>query len=110
MSNYDPAKIQLFDDRIGKFLPGHAHGVLVEMDENDVFDPVAAADDLLSAQGAVDEGDFLSENESIRMDVKAEHGRDPVDLRRPLPGLVEQRAVPDMNAVKEAQRDRSLDF
>ena len=60
------------------------------MDEHDVIYPVAAADDLLPADRAVDKRDLCIEHEVVRMHVKAQHRRHRADLNSALLCLFQQ--------------------
>ena len=73
MTADDPADVQLLNNIGCKFLPWHLHDVLVKVDENHIINTVAAADYLLAAGGAVDKGHIYTENQIVRMHVKAQH-------------------------------------
>ena len=108
MTHDYPADVQLTDKRIDEFVPRHAHDVLIEMDKHDVVDAEAAPDYLLAPQRAVDKRHVLSENEHIRMHVKAQNRRNGVYLFRALFRLFQQRRVSQMHPVEKAEGYRSF--
>ena len=110
MPHHDGAHLQILHQTVQKVPPVHAHHIRAEVNEYHVIDAVAAANDLLPADGAVDEGHLFAEHQGVRVDVKAQHRGHGPPLRRPLLGALEQLAVADMHAVKKAQRDDSLFF
>ena len=108
MSHHDVAHLQILHQALQEIPPVHPHHIGTEMNEHHIVDPVATADDLLPADGAIDEGNLFAENQGVRMHVKAQHrGHDP-QLCRPLLRALQQLPVPDMHAVKKAQRNDSL--
>ena len=90
VSDDDPADVELVYDRIDELLPRHAHHVFVEMDEHNVIYSIAAPDDLLPADWAVDKRDLCIEHEVVRMHVKAQHRRHRADLNSALLCLFQQ--------------------
>ena len=105
MADDDPGGLQLVDHRVGKVPPGHAHHMLVEVDEHHIVDAEAAADDLLAPDGAVDERHLFAEHQRVRVHVKGKHRGHGADLGCALLRFVQQRRVPDMYPVEKAERD-----
>ncbi len=81
MPHHNMADLQIGHKLVEKFAPGHVHDAAVEVDEHHVLDTEHAADDLLAADGAVDERYLSVEDKSIRVHVKAQHGREGIFLR-----------------------------
>ena len=103
MPHNHPGHVQLRDDGVHKFLPGHTHHMAVKVDKDHIVYAKAAADDILPVDGAVDQRHFLAEHQVVRVHVKAENRGHGPDLGRPLLCLVEKGGVTHMHAVKKAQ-------
>ena len=110
VAHHDPAQVQFLDNVVREALPGHTHGALVKVDKDHIVDPVAAADDLLPAQGAVDQGHLFAEHQRVRMNIEAQHRGHGADLGGALFGAFQQGAVADMYAVEKAQGDGPFDL
>ena len=108
MAHHDPSDVQLLDNVIGKVLPGHAHQALVEVQKNHIVNTVDPADNVLPADGAVDQRRLPAENQIVRVHIEAEHRGHGLDLGRPLLGPLQQRPMADVYAVKKTQRNGSL--
>ena len=108
MTHHDVADLQVPDQVLQEIPPIHLHDAAVEVDEDHVFNAVAAADDLLPADGAVDQGDLFAKDQGVRVHVKAQHRGHGMQFGRPLLGSLEQFAVADMDAVEKAQGNDSL--
>ena len=78
------------------------------MEKDHVVNAVNPADDVLPADGAVDQRRLPAENQIVRVHVEAEHRGHGPDLGRPLLGPFQQRPMADVYAVKKAQRNGSL--
>ncbi len=106
----DVADGELLHDALDELPPGDVHGVLGKMQEHDVFDAELAADQVLPANGAVDERHVLVEYQRIRVHVEAQHRGHGAECGRALLRPAKKRRVPDMHPVKKAKGDDPSDL
>ena len=88
-------------------LPVHVHHGFVKMAEDHVFDSIERLQQMLSLVHGVQKLRRRSEHERIRMRVEA-HGRgNCAELRCPLAGFFQQRAMADVDPIEKAKRDNT---
>ena len=108
VAHHDPADVQLPDQGFDEHDPVHLHHAAVKVEEHHVVDAELTADDVLPPDGAVDQRNAFSKYQGVRMDVKAQDGRDCPDLRRALLGAVEKGGMANVDAVKKTKGNCSL--
>ena len=67
MPDDERRRVHLIDERLDERLPRHLHDRAVKVDKDHALNAEQAADKLLTAMGAVDERDFRTAHERVRV-------------------------------------------
>ena len=87
---------------IQKLLPGHIHGVIVEVNQNHIIDAKQSAHQRLSALIAANQGNMLAVSQCFGMHIKADGGGNRIQFFCALYCQLQQFRMTCMHSVKEA--------